>query len=69
MEKEIDAKVSEAFQQDVGYGRARIDGQICKELDISVGDVIEISGSKTTGAVVWRSHQMDDGKKSFVWII
>ena len=55
-------KVSEAFQQDVGYGRARIDHQTRMELDLSIGDVIEIEGEKTTAAVVWRAHPTDEGK-------
>ena len=56
-------KVSEAFQQDVGYGRARIDHQTRMDLDLSIGDVIEIEGTKTTAAVVWRAHPSDEGKK------
>ncbi|MEM0492625.1 MAG: CDC48 family AAA ATPase [Candidatus Thermoplasmatota archaeon] len=59
---EVILKVSEAFQQDVGYGRARIDHQTRIDLDLSVGDVIEIEGSKVTGAVVWRAHPSDEGK-------
>lgn len=55
-------KVSEAFQQDVGYGRARIDHQTRIDLDLSIGDVIEIEGTKTTAAVVWRAHPSDEGK-------
>ena len=39
-QKEPLLKVSEAFQQDVGYGRARIDNQTRVELDLSIGDVI-----------------------------
>ncbi|GAH13924.1 unnamed protein product, partial [marine sediment metagenome] len=56
-------KVSEAFQQDVGYGRARIDHQTRMELDLSIGDVIEIEGTKTTVSVVWRAHPTDEGKR------
>lgn len=64
MEKsETVVKVAEAFQQDVGYGRARIDSQTRVDLDLSVGDVVEIEGSKTTAAVVWRAHPKDEGKK------
>ena len=54
-------KVSEAFQQDVGYGRARIDHQTQIDLDLSIGDIIEIKGSKTTAASVWRAHPSDEG--------
>ncbi len=61
--REITLKISEAFQQDVGYGRARIDNQTRVELDLSIGDVIEIEGNKKTAAVVWRAHPTDEGKK------
>jgi SpoVK/Ycf46/Vps4 family AAA+-type ATPase len=60
--KEIVLKISEAFQQDVGYGRARIDNQTRIDLDLSIGDVIEIEGTKKTAAVVWRAHPTDEGK-------
>lgn len=61
-QKEAVLKISEAFQQDVGYGRARIDHQTRMNLDLSIGDVIEIEGTKTTAAVVWRAHPTDEGK-------
>ncbi len=61
-EKEALLKISEAFQQDVGYGRARIDHQTRMNLDLSIGDVIEIEGTKTTAAVVWRAHPTDESK-------
>lgn len=61
-QKEAVLKISEAFQQDVGYGRARIDHQTRVGLDLSIGDVIEIEGTKKTAAVVWRAHPTDEGK-------
>ncbi len=63
IKKEVSLKVSEAFQQDVGYGRARIDHQTRMELDLSIGDVIEIEGQKHTASVVWRAHPTDEGKR------
>jgi len=60
--KEVVLKIAEAFQQDVGYGRARIDNQTRINLDLSIGDVIEIEGAKKTAAVVWRAHPTDEGK-------
>jgi transitional endoplasmic reticulum ATPase len=62
VQKETVLKIAEAFQQDVGYGRARIDNQTRLTLDLSIGDVIEIDGIKTTAAVVWRAHPTDEGK-------
>ena len=32
-------------------------------LDLSIGDVIEIEGTKKTAAVVWRAHPTDEGKE------
>lgn len=63
IKKEVILKVSEAFQQDVGYGRARIDNQTRLELDLSIGDVIEIEGTKVSASVVWRAHPTDEGKR------
>jgi len=60
--KETVLKIAEAFQQDVGYGRARIDNQTRMNLDLSIGDVIELEGTKKTAAVVWRAHPTDEGK-------
>ena len=61
-QKEAELKIAEAFQQDVGYGRARIDNQTRFALDLSIGDVIEIESTKKTAAVVWRAHPSDEGK-------
>jgi transitional endoplasmic reticulum ATPase len=63
IQREIVLKVSEAFQQDVGYGRARVDHQTRIDLDLSIGDVIEIEGAKKTAASVWRAHPSDEGKR------
>jgi transitional endoplasmic reticulum ATPase len=63
MVREVVLKVSEAFQQDVGYGRARIDHQTRMDLDLSIGDVIEMEGTKVTAASVWRAHPSDEGKR------
>jgi len=60
--KEAELKIAEAFQQDVGYGRARIDNQTRMSLDLSIGDVIEIEGTKTTASVIWRAHPTDEGR-------
>ncbi|EMR73685.1 AAA family ATPase, CDC48 subfamily [Thermoplasmatales archaeon SCGC AB-539-N05] len=60
---EVFLKVAESFQQDVGYGRARIDSQTRVDLNLSIGDVIKIEGTKNTAVVVWRAHPNDEGKK------
>ncbi|MEA2053698.1 MAG: hypothetical protein U9O96_01050 [Candidatus Thermoplasmatota archaeon] len=60
--KEITLKVVEAPPQDVRSGRVRLSEKVAAELDISYGSIVEIEGSKRTGAVVWRAHPIDEGK-------
>jgi transitional endoplasmic reticulum ATPase len=60
--KDAILKVSEAFQQDVAYDRARIDFQTRNELNLEIGDAIELEGTKVTAASVWRGHPSDEGK-------
>jgi len=55
-------RVSEALSQDVGSGRARLDGKTRIALDVTPGDIIEIEGSASTAAVVWRARPIDEGK-------
>ncbi|MDI6655754.1 MAG: AAA family ATPase, partial [Candidatus Hydrothermarchaeota archaeon] len=58
---EVELKVAEAMQNDVGRGIARIDTRTRDILGISTGDVIEITGKKSTGAIVWRAYAEDEG--------
>jgi len=59
--KEIELKVREALQNDVGRGIVRIDDISMKILGITSGDIIEIKGKKTTAAIVWPLHPQDIG--------
>ncbi len=61
-EKEIVLKVHGAFIPDIGYGKAFIDKKTRISLDLSVGEVIEIEGTKTTVALVDNIHPADEGK-------
>lgn len=59
----IELKVARAHHQsEVGLGRARIDTLTRKQLGIDVGDIIEIIGSKSTAAKVFRASHEDEGK-------
>ncbi len=58
--KEIELKVAEALQHDVGRGIVRIDSNARKELDVTTGDVVELKGKKTTAAIVWQAHPRDE---------
>jgi transitional endoplasmic reticulum ATPase len=51
------------MQEDVGAGRARLDTASRLALGISPGDIIEIRGRRTTGAVAWRMVQAQDENK------
>ena len=60
--EELKLTVSEAGrQEDVGRGLARLPEQIMEKLNVKQGDVIEITGSKSTGAVVMNGFQDDYG--------
>ena len=48
-------------QTDVGYGRARVDTSSRRRLKLDLGDVIEITGKRTTVAKVFKGDQEDDG--------
>ena len=54
-------KVAEAIQEDVNKGIVRIDSSFLRELDIRVGNIVEIKGEKTTVAIVDRSLPGDLG--------
>jgi CDC48 subfamily AAA family ATPase len=57
--KQLELKVAEALQNDVGRGIVRIDEYSMRALDISSGDIVEIEGEKATAAIVWPSHIQD----------
>ncbi|MEM2963799.1 MAG: CDC48 family AAA ATPase [Candidatus Anstonellales archaeon] len=59
--EEIILKVSEALQNDVGRGIARIDSKARNALGVSAGDVVLLIGKKQTPAIVWPAHPEDEG--------
>jgi hypothetical protein len=44
--EEVELRVEEGLRPDVGFGRARVDALTRTLLNISVGDIIEITGRK-----------------------
>ncbi len=62
MAKEMTLKVAEAVQEDVAKGRVRVDASTRLDLNLTVGDVVEIIGKKNTAAIVWRAHPDDEGQ-------
>ncbi|MEM4295745.1 MAG: CDC48 family AAA ATPase [Candidatus Anstonellales archaeon] len=57
----ISLKVAEAKAGDVGTGRARLDTESRKALNITAGDVIKLIGKKQTSAIVWPALPEDEG--------
>jgi len=55
-------RVSAARNKDIGRGIGRIDPRVMEELGTGVGDIIEISGKRTTVAKVMPSFPEDRGK-------
>ncbi len=55
-------KVAEARQRDIGRKIARVDSIGMKELELSPGDLIEITGRRSTVAIVWPPYKEDDGQ-------
>jgi transitional endoplasmic reticulum ATPase len=59
---EIQLRVGDAKQRDVGRGIARIDQKTMQKLGISAGDVIEIVGKRTTSAIAWPAYSEDQNR-------
>jgi len=59
---EIQLRVGDARQRDVGRGIARIDQKTMQKLGLSAGDVIEIAGKRTTAAIAWPAYSEDQDK-------
>jgi len=60
---EVQLKVGDARQRDVGRGIARINQKTMQKLGISAGDVIEISGKRNTAAITWPAYSEDQDKE------
>ncbi len=59
---EVQLRVGDARQRDVGRGIARIDQRTMQKLGISAGDVIEIAGKRTTSAIAWPAYSEDQNR-------
>jgi transitional endoplasmic reticulum ATPase len=60
---QITLKVAETNPKFVGRGMALIDPKIMEELELSTGDVMEVSGEKKSYVLLWSSPPTDYGKK------
>ena len=59
---EVQLRVGDARQRDVGRGIARIDQRTMQKLCISAGDVIEIINKRTTSAIAWPAYSEDQNR-------
>jgi transitional endoplasmic reticulum ATPase len=59
---EIQLRVADARQRDVGHGKVRIDNAAMQALGITAGDYVEIRGKKTTVAIAWPAYAEDQGQ-------
>ena len=55
-------RVAEARARDANRGLIRIDTRVMRELNLTSGDVVEITGTKKTVALVWPGYDEDSGK-------
>jgi AAA family ATPase, CDC48 subfamily len=62
MMSEVQLRVGDARQRDVGRGIARIDQRTMQKLGISAGDVIEIVNKRTTSAIAWPAYSEDQNR-------
>jgi len=60
--EEVQLRVADAKQRDVGHGKVRIDNSTMRKLMVTAGDFVEIRGKKTTTAVVWPAYTEDQGQ-------
>jgi transitional endoplasmic reticulum ATPase len=61
--KGVQLRVAEAKQRDIGMRIARIDNAVLRELNLSPGDLIEITGKKSTVAKCWPAYREDEGQR------
>jgi transitional endoplasmic reticulum ATPase len=59
----VSLRVAETNSKFVGRGMALVDPKVMEEMDLSTGDVLEISGKKKSYALLWSSQRDDHGKK------
>src|SRR5688500_10527814 len=59
----VSLKVAETNPKFVGRGMALVDPKVMEEMDISTGDVLEISGKKKSYVLLWSTQREDQGKK------
>ena len=61
--KEIMLKIAESRQRDVGHGRIRMSNSSMRSIDVSPGDIVELSSKiGKTGATVFLAYKEDQNE-------
>ena len=63
MAKDVQSRVADAKQRDVGHGQVRIDDETMRKLAVTAGDFIEVRGKRTTVAIAWPAYAEDQGQE------
>ncbi len=63
MVKDVQSRVADAKQRDVGHGQVRIDDETMRKLAVRAGDFIEVRGKRTTVAIAWAAYAEDQGQE------
>jgi transitional endoplasmic reticulum ATPase len=63
MSKEVQLRVADAKQRDVGHGKVRVDNATMKKLSITAGDFVEVRGKKKTVAIAWPAYAEDQDQE------
>ena len=61
--RDVQLRVDDAKQRDVGHGKVRIDNETMQKLGITAGDFIEVHGKGTTVAIAWPAYAEDQGQE------
>ncbi|MDK2914010.1 MAG: transitional endoplasmic reticulum ATPase [Thermococcaceae archaeon] len=59
--EKIKLRVAEALKRDVGRGIVRFDRKYQRKIGVEPGDIVEITGERTTAAIVANAHPDDKG--------
>ena len=62
-DNKVSLRVAETNPKFVGRGMALVDPKVMEQIDLSTGDVIEVSGKKKSYVLLWSSQRDDYGKK------
>ena len=62
MNKKVELRVFEAYDDDMGRMTARIDHDSMNSIGVSIGDIIEIEGTRKTAAKCMPLYPFDDRK-------